>query len=329
MRYVLEGSVQRDQGRVRVNAQLIDAESGAHLWADRFEDDVADLFKLQDEVVARLANSLGYELIKAEAEKSVRSKNPDAIDLDMRGRALALTRVQQGADEKEINHAAQALFEQALAIDPNDADALADAAFAYFLDYFYEWRTTATDYDAKVLGQADRAIALAPDNVWAYWVKSFYLIGSRRPNEGLRAADEGLAINPNYAPLYNARGWAEISLGRFDQAKSDIVQAMRLSPRDPTTGLWRTNLADAELGLGHFDTAIDQIHQAIDAGFRTSLTYRELAAAYALDGKADDARTALAEARRLSPKLTVKWVARTNPFPVVLEGLRKAGLSEE
>ena len=87
-RYVLEGSVQRDQGRVRVNAQLIDAASGAHLWADRFDEDVADLFKLQDEVVARLANSLGYELIKAEAEKSARSKNPDAIDLDMRGRAV-------------------------------------------------------------------------------------------------------------------------------------------------------------------------------------------------------------------------------------------------
>ena len=82
VRYVLEGSVQRDQNRVRVNAQLIDAESGAHLWADRFEEDVADLFKLQDQVVARLANSLGYELVKAEAEKGARSKSPDAIDLD-------------------------------------------------------------------------------------------------------------------------------------------------------------------------------------------------------------------------------------------------------
>jgi TolB-like protein len=84
VRYVLEGSVQRDQNRVRVNAQLIDAETGAHLWADRFEEDVADLFKLQDQVVARLANTLGYELVKAEAEKAARSKNPDAIDLTMR-----------------------------------------------------------------------------------------------------------------------------------------------------------------------------------------------------------------------------------------------------
>ena len=89
VRYVLEGSVQRDQNRVRVNAQLIDAESGAHLWADRFEEDVADLFKLQDQVVARLANTLGIELVKAEAEKGARSKNPDAVDLTMRGWALA------------------------------------------------------------------------------------------------------------------------------------------------------------------------------------------------------------------------------------------------
>ena len=329
VRYVLEGSVQRDQGRVRVNAQLIDAASGAHLWADRFDEDVADIFKLQDEVVARLANSLGYELVKAEAEKSVRSKNPDAIDLDMRGRALLLTRYQQGANMLEINHAAQALFQQALAIDPNNADVLADAAYTYYVDYYYEWSTNSTDYDAKVLGQVDRAITLAPDNASAYWVKSYYLNATQRPDEGLAAADEGLAINPNYAPLYNVRAYAEISLGRFDQAKSDIFQAMRLSPRDPATGLWRMNLADAELGLGHFDAAIDLIHQAIDAGYRTNYRYRELAAAYALVGKADDAKTALAEALRFSPKLTVKGVARTNPLPIVLEGLRKAGLREE
>jgi adenylate cyclase len=329
VRYVLEGSVQRDQNRVRVNAQLIDATSGAHLWADRFEENVADLFKLQDEVVGRLANSLGYELIKAEAEKSTRSKNPDSIDLDLRGRALFLTRFQQGADEKEITHGAQALFEQALAIDPTNADALAGSAFTYYIDYYYGWRPGASDYDAKILGQADRAISLDPENVGAYWVKSFYLNGSHRSDEAFRAADEGLAINSNYAPLYNARGWSNMSLGRLEQAKSDILQAMRLSPRDPTMGLSRTMLADAEMGLGHFDAAIEQVRRAIDAGYRSSYPYETLAAAYALAGKADDAKAALAEALRFSPNLTVKSVASTNPLPVVLEGLRKAGLKEE
>ena len=105
VRYVLEGSVQRDQNRVRVNAQLIDAGSGAHLWADRFEEDVADLFKLQDEVVARLANSLGYELVKTEAEKDARSKSPDAVDLAMRGWALVWEQQQQRT--KENNNAAK------------------------------------------------------------------------------------------------------------------------------------------------------------------------------------------------------------------------------
>jgi len=169
VRYVLEGSVQRDQNRVRVNAQLIDAETGAHLWAERFEEDLADLFKLQDQVVARLGNALGFELVKAEAEKSARSRNPDAIDLYMRGRALVLQTVQQPAKDK--NDAALALFEQALKIDPNDANALAGEAQCYLIEYVY-FANPETDYDAKVIGQANRAIALAPDSVQAYGTKS-------------------------------------------------------------------------------------------------------------------------------------------------------------
>src|ERR1700677_1989847 len=119
VRYVLEGSVQREGNRVRVNAQLIDTESGAHLWADRFEEDLADLFKLQDQIVARLANALGFELVKAEAEKGACSKSPDAIDLTMRGWSLLY---QAGVrPDKDTINAARASFEQALKIDPNDA----------------------------------------------------------------------------------------------------------------------------------------------------------------------------------------------------------------
>jgi len=104
---------------------------------------------------------------------------------------------------------------------------------------------------------------------------------------------------------------------------------MRLSPRDPTLPLWRTNLADAEMGLGHFNVAIDLIRQLIDAGYRVEYTYRELTAASALAGKMEDAEIVLAEALHLNPKLTVKSAARTNTAPVVLESLRKAGLPEE
>jgi TolB-like protein len=124
VRYILEGSVQRDQNRVRINAQLIDADSGAHLWADHFEEDVADLFKLQEQVVARLANTLGWELVKAEAGKSAHSKSPDAIDLTMRAWALLF-------GPTPDSEAALALFDQALKIDPNEADALAGEAMIY------------------------------------------------------------------------------------------------------------------------------------------------------------------------------------------------------
>jgi adenylate cyclase len=327
VRYVLEGSVQRDQNRVRVNAQLIDAQTGAHLWADRFEEDVVDLFKLQDQVVARLANALNYELVRAEAETGAHSKNPDVIDLDMRGWSL-FYQVAIRPDKDTIN-AARASFEQALKIDPNDADALAGEAICYGVEYFY-FANPETDYDAKVIGQADRAIALAPDTMAAYWAKSIQLFFSHRFDEALRTTDAGLAINPNYAALYAPRSLANASLGRFEQAKSDAQQAMRLSPRDPLIGLFHVHLGSAELGLGHFDAAIDQYHNATDAGYRPFFVYANLAAAYALEGKMDEAKTALAEARRLNPKLTVKRLQSVAPnIPAIFEGLRKAGLPEE
>jgi TolB-like protein len=327
VRYVLEGSVQRDQNRVRVNAQLIDAQSGAHLWADRFQEDVADLFKLQDQVVARLANALGVELIKAEAERGARSKSPDAIDLNMRG--LALLKLNGGNPTKDAINAALALFEQALKIDPNDAGALAGKAECYMLEYYF-FPNPETDYDAKVISQADRAILLAPDTIEAYTAKSAYLYFSHRADESLRTANAGLAINPNYAALYGVRSTANSSLGQFEQAKSDAQQAMRLSPRDPLIGLFHVRLGNAELGLGHCDAAIEEYQNAIDSGYRPFFAYTNLAAAYAHGGKMEEAKTAVAEARRLNPKLTMKrMIAHMPNLPAVFDGVRKAGLPEE
>jgi adenylate cyclase len=331
VRYVLEGSVQRNEKRVRVNAQLIDAETGAHLWAERFEDDVADLFKLQDQIVARLGNVLGFELIKAEAEKSARASNPDAIDLAMRGWATMWRSYPQRPKEKRDSHyAALGFFDQALKINPDDAGALAGEAFTYMALYVFGEAATETDLDAKIIERADRAIALDSNNMQAYVAKSLYLAVTSRADEALRAADAGLAINPNYAALLDARTLAEIVLGRFQQAKSDTQQAMRLSPRDPETANRRLNLGMAELGLGHFDAAIEEYQKGIDAGDHSFIPYVNLAAAYALEGKSEEARTALEEGRRLNPKVTIKWlIDHAADFPPLLDGLRKAGLPEE
>jgi TolB-like protein/DNA-binding winged helix-turn-helix (wHTH) protein/Flp pilus assembly protein TadD len=324
VRYLLEGSVQRDRNRVRVDAQLIDSESGAHLWAERFEEDVADLFKLQDQVVTRLANTLGIELVKAEARKGSRAGNPDVMDLTMRGWALLRTLPQT----KDKNVPARALFEQALAIDPNDADALAGDAYSYLIERGYQINPD-TDYDAKILGEADRAIALAPDSLWAYYAKSVYLSYSRRAAEALDAADAGLAINPNFGPLQNVRNLAEMFLGHFEQAKSDMLQTMRSSPREPLIGITHNYLGHAELGLGHFDAAIDEYHKSIELGFVSCFPYAGLAAAYALEGKMEEAKSALEAARRLDPNLTVKRTISASPnIQLLFEGLRKAGLPE-
>jgi TolB-like protein/Tfp pilus assembly protein PilF len=331
VRYVLEGSVQRDQNRVRVNAQLIDAETGTHLWADRFEEDAADLFKLQDEVVARLASALGYELVAAEAKKGARSTNPDVADLAMQGWTLQWRALPQPPTERrEANREARTLFDRALQIDPNDADSLAGSAFTYFVDFFNGWGDPGTDYEAKALGQADRAIALAPDNVRGYYVKGTYLSLSRRPREGLAAADAGLAVNPNFVMLFNPRINAELSLGRYAQAKADAQRATQLSPRDPLRGVFRLQTGSAELGLGHADAAIGQCRQALDSGFRRYEAYALLAAAFAQAGRMDEAKDALAEAQRINPKLTVKWwFEHSAGVPAMLDGLRKAGLPEE
>jgi adenylate cyclase len=228
VRYVLEGSVQREQNRVRVNAQLIDAESGAHLWAERFEEDVADLFKLQDQIVARLADAVGHQLVIAEAEKAARSKDPDAIDLTMRGRALIQSMSREAT--KKQNDAAIALFEQALKIDPNESDAVAGLALAYASSKLRRWNPEA-DYTAKILDLSNRAINLDPNNVNAYLAKAFYFGFGHNWNEVIRITNAGLAIDPNSAALHAARGTAEGMVGRYDDRISDLETSRKLSPR--------------------------------------------------------------------------------------------------
>jgi adenylate cyclase len=234
VRYALEGSVQRDHNRVRINAQLVDAESGAHLWADRFDEDVTDLFKVQDRVVERLVGSLGYVLINAEAKKGARSANQDVIDLTMRGWTLIWRAAQQTTNERrERCNEARALFDQALSIEPDDPDALAGNAYTYYLDFAYGWSDAPTNYEARVLAQTSRAIALAPDNVRAYFVKASYLSLSQRPGEAIGVADAGLAINPNFVLLLAPRAAAGNSLGRFAEAKADCDRAISAEPARP------------------------------------------------------------------------------------------------
>ena len=198
-----------------------------------------------------------------------------------------------------------------------------------FFEYVYAPKVD-TDYDAAILGLVDRAIALDRGNIHAYRTKGQYLAVSGRPEDAVRAFDAGLAIDPNAAGLLALRSNAEDYVGRFEQAKSDIQQAMLLSPRDPAMGQWFNLRADAELGLGRFDEALEDSKKAIEGGHRVFYTYLNLATAYAFKGEMDEAKAAMAEARRLKPDLSIKWLLKHKPvLQFAFDGLRKAGLPEE
>src|SRR5574337_876304 len=268
------------------------------------------------------------EVGKEEAARGARSKNPDAIDLTMRG--LALLGLGQSWNDKTRNDTARDLFEQALKLDPNDADALAGAAEAYANEFFW-WKNPDFDYEAKILDLVDRAIAIAPDSAGPYQAKTNYLLATKRFDDGVRAADAGLTVNPNSAGLHSARGWLEINLGRFDQAKSDLQEAIRLSPRDPHVAEWQLDLGSAELGLGQYEAAIEEFHKADASGCCQTAPLLSLAASYALTGRMDQAQSALAKARRMEPKVSIKWMVEKHApnLSPLFEGLRKAGLPEQ
>ena len=336
VRYVLEGSVQRDANRVRVNAQLIDAESGAHLWADRFEEDVADLFKLQDAVVARLAGTLQIELVNAEAQRSLhdRPRNPDAIDLTMRGLALL-----NQSYTKANRFGARDLFEQALNLDPTNADALAGAASVDSVDYTLGWSDQQVDLYARAMQRANQALLLDPNQARAHSVKAYLLLLKATPNdpsanEVIAEAEASLRADPSYAYAYFPMAVGEELLGRYQQSISHLEEAIKISPRDSSLGVWRMNIGRDLLALGQYDAAIQEGLKAIDSGTRTITSYTCLAAFYAAVDKMPEAKAALAEAMKLDPKLSVAWFHVHIPSfidwpPGFREALIKAGLPEE
>ena len=327
VRYVLEGSVQRDQNRVRVNAQLVDGETGAHLWADRFEESITDLFKLQDQVVARLANSLGYELARAEAQKSIHSTNPDAIDLTMRGWVVTW----QPPTEESVA-VARDYFDRAMKIDPQNAQAMVGLAFTRIRATFYGWSTATQDTPAAQMELVTKATTINPNYAFAYYVKGAILFYTKQFPEAIEAAQAAVALDPNAAYGYFRMAQAEAWIGRCEQSIAHIKQAFALSPRDPLRGVWHTIMGLSEACFGRLDVAIAEFKRGIDEGYPTYFPYVFLAGAEAAKGNEAEAKLALAEARRLNPQLTIKWFAEHLPgLPqaIIVDGWRKAGLPEE
>ncbi len=208
VRYVLEGSVQRDAGRMRVNVQLIDAESGKHLWADRFDKPLADLFEMQDEIVARLANQLGTELTSAEAHRAERASNPNSMDLYFQG----LASLNKGINLENMAQA-RGYFERALAVDPSNLDALLGVGR---VDYSMGGAYLSDDRDAR-LAAAETTIAKVlsqrPNDALAHEIMGGVLNQTNRSDQGIAEFERALALDPNLATAHGDIGLAKIFVG--------------------------------------------------------------------------------------------------------------------
>ena len=334
VRYALEGSVRRMGGTVRVNAQLIDAGTGAHLWAEQMDVDQSTL-ALQDNfgIANRLARMLSVELVNVEGRRAPRA-DPDAVDLTMRGWSVF-----NGGPNREDVQRSVGLFEDALRIDPENSQARAGLAQALTLVYRNRWDPE----PAKVLARADeaatRAIAAAPNYAHAHYVKAEVLGLSNRFDAALAAYDRAIALDRNHAAAYVGRARNLNVIGRAAEALAPVERAIRLSPRDPELYVWYFVLCHANTHLARDAQAIDWCLKSIATGKTYYFAYVDLASAYAWRGQNAEAAAAVAELLKLRPGLTVQTLVQEgswtsdNPafrkeFQRIVEGARKAGLPE-
>jgi adenylate cyclase len=337
VRYVLEGSVRRSGNRVRVNAQLIDAATDAHLWAERFDRDTDDLFTLQNEITSCLANALGVELIAAEAARP--TEHPDALDYILRGRAILLKPRTPDTYREAIN-----LFERALALDPQSVQAQSRLAVV-LVSRVLELTTDSAAADlARAEGLVDQALAASPRYALAHFAKGRVLRARIRWEEAIPEYEAALALDHNMVVALHELGWCKLCAGSIEEVIPLVEQAIRLSPRDPLIGYCYGLIGRVHLLQSHVDEAIVWLEKARSAMPTASFPRSRLASAYALRGETDRAAAELAEARRLDGGDLFSSIAGLKAFPgawwgvpktralweaTYFAGLRKAGMPEE
>jgi TolB-like protein/tetratricopeptide (TPR) repeat protein len=332
VRYVLEGSVQRSGSRCRVNVQLIDSELGHHLWAERFDKPVADLFDMQDEIVSRLANTLGAQLVEAEARRAERSPDPDSMDLFFQGRAC----FNKGLTP-ELMQQAHAFFQRALTLDPGNIQAMHGLGM---VDATVGAADMADDRlarfaDAEI--SLTRVLSLAPNHPMAHVHLGLVLMLTKRPAQGIAQCEQALALDPNSAGAHGLIGYAKYLLGRGGETEDHIREAFRLSPRDTIAHVWMlwAGLGKAQLNAG--SEAAAWMRRGLEVNPNFSVAHFHLAAELALLGEIDAARAAVQRGFTLDPTFTIQRfrAGSASEDPVYLagrergyEGLRIAGIPE-
>jgi TolB-like protein/Tfp pilus assembly protein PilF len=335
VRYVLEGSVRRVGETITINAQLISTETGAHVWADRFEGERSKLGELQVEVVAQLAKSLGMELFKAEALRAMRERpsNPDATDLAMQADAKFLL-----PDSKANTNEIVTLCERALALDPQNVLALTDLANALVNRAISLWSDDPAGDMARAEKAGDAALALQPEYVWAHYAKGKIYVKKRQIGPAIAEFETMIALDPNNAWAHASAGYYKLYLGRAEDGFAGVETALRLNPRDPeAVPWWQYYMCALHAYLAQWDQAIPWCEKSIAGNPQVFQPYAMLAAANAWAGHDKEAKDAAAQLQKVHPGFTVQTYAGLRrsddptfnaQFQRILEGLRKAGVPE-
>jgi TolB-like protein/class 3 adenylate cyclase len=333
VRYVLEGSVRRNGGRLRINVQLIDAETGKHLWAERFDKPVANWFDMQDEMVSQLANALDAELVEAEAERAGRARHPDAMDLYFQGRACW----NKGMTPEYLAQARD-FCERAMALDAENVEAMVCWAMVVATvagSFVSDDRATPLAAAEAVL---TKALSIAPRHAGAHLALGAVQMFTNRAAQGIGECERALALDHNLADAHGCIGMAKYFVGRAAETEAHILEALRLSPRDIYAYRWMLFVGIAKAQLGADVEAIDWLRRSIEANRNFPLAHFHLAEALALSGELEQARASAQAGLALQPGFTLRRY-RMNALsenPAYLagrerscRGMRLAGVPED
>ncbi|MGX9117709.1 tetratricopeptide repeat protein, partial [Mesorhizobium sp. BHbsci] len=326
VRHVLEGSVRKSGNRVRITAQLIDATSGGHLWAERFDRDLTDIFAVQDDVTQQIVDALALNLTEGDRQRLApeHPRNTEAYDCFLRGRELwhRLT--------KETNIAARNLLQRAIELDPMFASAHAFLALTHGLDYLNRWSASPPESMAQAEEVATRAVTLDGSDPWAHWALAIVKLYSRRHDGAINEAERAIVLNPNFAEGHVALGEALYYSGRSEEALESFGRGKALNPYFPDVLLHFQALASFQ--LGRYEEAVDLLMQRLARNAVTDVSRALLAASYGHLGRFAEARAAWQEVLRVNPDYSLEYRRKVLPyknpadFEHVVDGLRKAGV---
>ena len=328
VRYVLEGSVRKGGNRVRITTQLIDATTGNHLWADRYDGDLSDVFALQDEITKKVIAAIEPRLLEAEAlrAQSRSSENIDAWDMVIHANSLFWRMT------KTEGEAAIAMLKRAVKQHPEYAPAHSMLAFMLLITRYAVRPSSEFEPQLnEVATFATRAEELDDSDPWAHLALGFVALTRRRTDDAVEEFQRALVLNPNFAAALGYLGLALAFDGRSDEAIQNIDQAIRMSPHDPQNSMFNVGLAVAHYLAGRYAEAVVFSRKSVQQRDGLITGHRIYIASLAQAGHIDEARASLQRLKELQPNLSIEWIEKfvpytPGPMEKFVEGMRKAGL---